>query len=39
VHTWVVDGERRAFFDYDRVGVAVDRRIYAQAEEMLVVWG
>ena len=38
VHTRVIDGERHAFFDHERVGVAVDRWVYAQAEDVLVVW-
>jgi hypothetical protein len=38
VHTRVIEGERHAFFDHERVGVAVDRWIYTQAEEVLVVW-
>ena len=39
VNVWVVDGERDAFFDHERVGVAVDCWVYAQAEEVLMVWG
>jgi hypothetical protein len=39
VDVWVVDGEGDAFFDYERVGVAVDCGVYAQAEEVLMVWG
>jgi hypothetical protein len=38
VDNWVVDGERHTFLDHERVGVAVDRWVYAQAEEVLVVW-
>ena len=39
VDVWVVDGERDASFDHERVGVAVDCGVYAQAEEVLMVWG
>ena len=39
VNVWVVDGERDAFFDRERVGVAVDCWVYAQTEEVLVVGG
>jgi hypothetical protein len=29
VHVWVVDGEGHAFFDYERVGVAVNCWVYS----------
>jgi hypothetical protein len=38
VHFWVVNGEWYTFLDHERVGVAVDCWIYAQAEQMLVIW-
>jgi hypothetical protein len=38
VDSWVVDGEGHTLFDHERVGLAVDCWVYAQAEEVLVVW-